>query len=80
MKNIGQNRRMSLIESGVSVSIGYVLTVVVQYFVNPMVGIAVLVKQAFLISVVLVVVAFVKNYSVRRLFNCLHISIFSASK
>jgi len=71
MKN-SQSRRMSLMESLVSVMAGYVLTVMVQFFVFPLFGVHVPMTDALLISMILVLIAFAKNYSVRRLFNYFH--------
>lgn len=70
---VGQNKKMSLIESTVSVVAGYILTVLIQYWLYPLFGISIPATQALIISVIIVFVAFVKNFMVRRLFNHLHI-------
>ena len=73
MSKFGKNRKMSLIESTVSVIAGYILTVLIQYFLYPVFGIQIPAKEALLISVLIVLIAFVKNFGVRRLFNFLHV-------
>ncbi len=71
----GQTRKMSLLESSVSVVAGYVLTVLIQYWIYPLFGIFVPADKALLISVIIVFAAFVKNFGVRRLFNALHVRV-----
>ncbi len=70
---VGQSHRMSILESTVSVIAGYLLNVLIQFLLYPLFGIAVEVEQAFVISLFITGLAFVKNYSVRRLFNLLHL-------
>lgn len=69
----GQNHKMTALESTVSVLTGYIITVLIQYLVYPIFGISIPVTQALLISIIIVFAAFVKNYSIRRVFNYLHI-------
>jgi hypothetical protein len=69
----GQNRKMSFIESIASVTLGYILTVLIQYLIYPVFGINIPVKEAFAISLLIVLIAFVKNFAVRRFFNSLHV-------
>ena len=70
----GQSRKMSLFESMVSVVAGYIMTVLIQYWLYPLFGIQIAAKEALLISLIIVFAAFVKNFTVRRLFNALHIN------
>lgn len=70
---VGQDRKMSVIESTVSVVSGYILTVLIQYILYPMFGIQIPAKEALFISALIVFIAFVKNYTVRRIFNYIHI-------
>ena len=67
----GQSKRMSLLESIVSVIAGYVLTVLIQMLLFPMFGVKIPMAETMLISIIIVAIAFVKNYGVRRLFNSL---------
>lgn len=69
----GQSRKMSVVETTISVAIGYVLTVLIQYIVYPLFGISVPAREAFAISALIVLIAFVKNFTVRRVFNLLHV-------
>jgi hypothetical protein len=71
--NVGQSHRMSVIESSVSVILGYLMNVLIQFLVYPLFGIEVAIEQAFIISIFITTIAFVKNYGVRRLFNLIHV-------
>lgn len=71
--NTGQSHKMSAVESTVSVIAGYLLNVLLQFLLYPVFGIEVAIEQAFIISIFITGLAFVKNYSVRRLFNLLHL-------
>jgi len=71
--NPGQTRKMSAVESTVSVMAGYLLNVVAQFIVYPVFGIEVATADAFVIAALITAIAFAKNYSVRRLFNLIHI-------
>lgn len=65
----GQSKKMSMIESLVSVIAGYIITVLIQYWIYPLFGISIPAKEALLISLIIVLAAFAKNFSVRRFFN-----------
>lgn len=69
----GQSKKMSLLESLVSVVAGYIITVLIQYWVYPIFGISIPATEALLISLIIVLAAFVKNFSVRRLFNFIYL-------
>jgi len=69
----GQSKKMSLLESLVSVIAGYIITVLIQYWVYPIFGISIPATEALIISLIIVLAAFAKNFSVRRLFNLIHV-------
>ena len=69
----GQSKKMSLFETIISISLGYILTILIQYYLYPLFGITIPAGRAVIISLVIVVIAFLKNYSVRRVFNYLHL-------
>lgn len=69
----GQSRAMSLLESTISVFTGYIITVLIQFWVYPIFGITIPASSALVISVIIVLAAFAKNFSLRRLFNYIHI-------
>lgn len=69
----GQSVRMSALETLVSVVVGYFLTVLMQYVFYPLFGITIPVREALIISILVVAVAFLKNYCVRRLFNAVSV-------
>jgi len=64
---------MSLLESLVSVIAGYIITALIQYWVYPIFGISIPATEALIISLIIVLAAFAKNFSVRRLFNLIHV-------
>lgn len=70
----GQDKHMSLIESVVNVFIGYILTVLIQYLIYPLFGIVIPAEQALFISGLIVLISFIKNYALRRMFNTLHVN------
>ena len=69
----GQSRKMSFAESTVSVLAGYIITVLIQFWIYPLFGISIATSSAFFISIIIVFSAFVKNLSLRRLFNYFHV-------
>ena len=71
--DVGQSRRMSVVESTVSVIAGYLMNVAIQFYLYPLFDIEVDLQQAFIISIFITGMAFIKNFSVRRLFNFIHI-------
>jgi len=73
--NKGQSKKMSLVESVASVVAGYIITVLIQYWLYPFFGISIPAKEAIIISIIIVIAAFAKNFSIRRLFNFLELSL-----
>lgn len=71
----GQSRKMSAAESAVSVIAGYIITVAIQYWIYPMFGISIPATEALIISLIIVIAAFAKNFSIRRLFNFIHLKL-----
>lgn len=71
----GQSKKMSLVESLVSVIAGYIITVLIQYWVYPLFGVSIPAVEALLISLIIVLAAFAKNFSIRRLFNFIHLKV-----
>lgn len=48
-------------------------TIMIQYYLYPLFGIIIPAKNAIIISLIIVVIAFFKNYTVRRVFNYVHL-------
>lgn len=46
----------------------------IQYCLYPVFGISVPARDAFAIAAIIVLIAFVKNFAIRRFFNYLHLS------
>lgn len=68
-----QSKRASLLESLANTFIGFVISIVVGYFVFPMFGMPKSLASSFWITVVFTVVSIGRNYIVRRVFNFLHV-------
>ncbi len=71
---------MSAVESTVSVIAGYLMNVAIQFYLYPLFDIEVALEQAFIIAIFITAMAFVKNFSVRRLFNFIHVKTATASR
>ncbi len=69
----GQSHKMSLLESLISVIAGYLITALSQYWLYPLFGIDIPAKTALFMSAIIVFAAFVKNFSIRRLFNIIYL-------
>ena len=64
-----QSKKMSLIETIVSVLIGYVVSIISQLLLFPMFNIEVSLTDNLLIGLFFTVVSIARGYLVRRLFN-----------
>lgn len=64
-----QTRIQSFIESIANVAIGYVVALVTQLMVFPLLDIPVSIEQNLLIGVIFTAVSLVRSYVVRRAFN-----------
>tara|TARA_R100000742_G_C4260908_1_gene78702 strand:+ start:472 stop:681 length:210 start_codon:yes stop_codon:yes gene_type:complete len=64
-----QSKRMSFIESLTNVIVGYLVAVGANYIVLPMFGYMVSVADSFYIGIVFMVIAIVRSYILRRMFN-----------
>lgn len=65
----GQSAGMSMLESAVSVIMGYLLTVMVQIYLFPLFGVKITLSDSLILSLIIVLFAFFKNFMVRRIFN-----------
>lgn len=68
----GQSRKHSMIEAVINVLIGYWIAIGTQALVFPMFGLHVDFATDMLIAGVFTVVSLVRSYSLRRLFNYIH--------
>ena len=64
-----QSKKMSLIETIVSVAIGYVVALLSQIVVFPLFDIEVSLIDNLLIGLLFTVISIIRGYYVRRLFN-----------
>ena len=64
-----QTKKMSLIETIVSVTIGYIIALVSQLIIFPVFNIQVSLTDNLLIGLFFTVVSIISGYYVRRLFN-----------
>jgi hypothetical protein len=68
-----QSRRMSLIESGANVVVGYVLAIATQLAVFPLFGIETGLREHLTIGLAFVGVSLARGYALRRLFEALRL-------
>jgi len=68
-----QTRTQSLIESGVNILIGYIVALISQIIVFPIVGIEASFSQNLEIGLYFTAISLVRSYLVRRYFNKKHI-------
>jgi hypothetical protein len=68
---MGQSRLMSLIESAINVSIGYVVALITQIIVFPIFGLHAGIRDQILIGLIFTAVSIARSYWIRRLFNAI---------
>lgn len=66
---MSQGRRLSLIEAGTNVVVGYLLALATQLAVFPAVGVSVTLLDNLRISTAFVAVSLARSYLLRRIFN-----------
>ena len=65
----GQGKKGSLVESIIQVRSGWGVAIITQLIVYPLMGIEVSIVQNINLSLIFIVVGFIKQYYVRRLFE-----------
>jgi membrane protein implicated in regulation of membrane protease activity len=66
---MSQGRRLSMIEAGTNVVVGYLLALATQLAVFPAVGVSVTLQDNLRISAAFVAVSLARSYLLRRIFN-----------
>lgn len=64
-----QSRRMSAIESAANIIVGYLVALLAQLTVFPLMGIPITLSQNIIIGLIFTAVSFVRSYTLRRVFN-----------
>jgi uncharacterized protein YacL len=64
-----QKRKHSLIESITNTAIGFIISLLVQLVIYPILNIPVSIGQNIIITIVFTVVSILRGYFVRRIFN-----------
>lgn len=64
-----QTKRISLIEAIVSTLIGFIVSLIVQLIIYPIMDIKATIEQNLTITTVFTIVSIVRGYLVRRFFN-----------
>lgn len=64
-----QTRKQSAIEALANVAIGYTIASLANYFILPLFGYNVTLRDSFAISLAFTAVSMVRSYLLRRLFN-----------
>ena len=67
-----QSRRQSMIETAVSVTIGYMVALASQIAIFPLFGIHTTMTDNMLIGAWFTVISVIRGYAVRRFFNWMH--------
>lgn len=67
-----QSRRQSMIETAVSVTIGYLVALASQIAIFPLFGIHATVADNLMIGAWFTIISVVRGYAVRRFFNWMH--------
>lgn len=67
-----QSKRASFMESLFNTFSGFLLSLIVGYFLYPYFGMRQSLGDSFWITVIFTVISIVRNYGSRRLFNFLH--------
>lgn len=73
MDNNGQSRKGSLVESLLNIAIGYGIAILTQLLVFPIFGIAIPLHDNLFIGAIFTIVSLIRSYTLRRLFNWLHV-------
>lgn len=64
-----QTKRHSIIESITNTTVGFIISLLVQMVVYPVMGIKVTISENLIITVVFTIVSILRGYALRRLFN-----------
>lgn len=67
-----QSPLQSLLETCISVAIGFLVALATQVLVFPAFGLTVSLGENLLIGTIFTVISVIRSYAVRRLFNYLH--------
>ena len=67
-----QSRRQSMIETAVSVTIGYLVALASQIAIFPLFGIHATVADNLMIGAWFTIISVIRGYAVRRFFNWMH--------
>lgn len=68
-----QSRKMSLIELIFNLSLGYVMSIMVFYFLIPVFGMKTNINDSMIITMIFTILSLIRGYFVRRLFNLIFI-------
>jgi putative Mn2+ efflux pump MntP len=69
---MSQSKKQSMMETMVSVAIGYGVALLTQIVVFPLFGMEVKMSDNLAIGAIFTVVSIIRGYCIRRLFNKLH--------
>ena len=64
-----QTRKQSATEAALNILIGYLIAVISQMVIFPLVGVQASIKQNIVIGVLFSLVSFIRSYLIRRWFN-----------
>lgn len=73
MAFVGQSKKHSLLESFINIFVGIGISFLAQVIVFPWFGINIPIKDNVLITLIFTVISIVRSYSLRRVFNWMHV-------
>lgn len=65
----GQSRRMSLVESLTNIAVGYLVALLAQIVIFPILGVQATLSQNLQIGILFTAVSLARSYALRRVFN-----------
>ena len=68
-----QSKAMSLVESLINIAVGFGISLLAQMFFLPLLGVTIEFRQNLLFALIMTVISIVRSYSLRRMFEALHI-------
>lgn len=68
-----QTRAMSLVESLINIAVGFGISLAAQFFILPLLGVAISLTQNFAFALIMTVISIARQFCLRRLFEALHI-------
>ncbi len=66
-----QSRRLSALETAVNITVGFIISWLLSYFILPMWGFAQSASAATTVTIIYTIASVARSYTLRRIFNAL---------